>query len=284
MSKESGLEPAAETGTYDVCGVPIAAVTRRSAVDAVVAAAAGPTRLEVHLCNAYTLSLVRRDTQLMRALLEADLNLPDGSPAAWLGRKHGTSGAVRGPSLVTDVARAGVQFDVKHYLYGGAPEVAEEMARELCRRVPGLRIVGTESPPYHPLDEVELENLVRRIRNSGAGIVWIGLGTPRQDYIVPRLAAQLNVALVPVGAAFDFIAGRVSEAPSLLHGTGLEWIYRLSRDPRRLWRRYLIGNPQFVLNVVRSKMAKRSGHWSRETAESSSRRDESSSAREEHQE
>lgn len=268
--------------SYDVCGVPITATSWRVAVEAIIAAAAAHRRFEVHLCNAYTLSLVGRDQTLRTALLGADLNLPDGSPVAWLGRKYGTSGAIRGPSLVTDVARAGVPLDVGHYLYGGAPGVAEDVARELRTRVPGLRIAGTESPPYHSLDDSELDDLASRIEGSDAGIVWIGIGTPRQDYLVPRLASRLDIALVPVGAAFDFIAGRVSEAPAVLHGTGLEWVHRLSRDPRRLWRRYLLGNPRFVWNVCRSKLAKGVSRRSRDAAETASGRAGSSSVTEEH--
>lgn len=240
--------------TYDVCGIPIAALTPEAAADTVVSAAAQGERLEVHLCNAYTLSLVDTDPQLRDALLTADLNLADGTPVAWMGRRHGAVGPVRGPGLVGDVARAGIEPGLRHFLYGGAPGVAERMADRLAAEVPGVAIAAVESPPYRDLTDDDVDALADRIRASGAQIVWVGLGTPRQDYLVPRLAARLPVAVVPVGAAFDFWAGQVAEAPRWLHGSGLEWVYRLLREPRRLWRRYLIGNPRFVLGAVQHRL------------------------------
>ena len=238
---------------YDVCGIDIAAVSPPRAAAVLVAAAQQPGSVQVHLCNAYTLSLVEQDQELRSALHCADLNLPDGAPVAWLGWRRGVRGPVRGPGLVLEVARAGVADGLKHYLYGGASGVAEDMAARLRRDVPGIDIVGTESPPYRKLSDDELAGLADRIRVSGADVIWIGLGTPRQDHLVPRVAAFIDGVIVPVGAAFDFLAGRVREAPRLLHGTGFEWLYRLSREPKRLWRRYLIGSPRFLALAARSR-------------------------------
>lgn len=239
-----------DSSTYEVCGIPIAAVTPAGATRTIVAAAAEGARLQVHLCNAYTLSLVRSDPVLRDALRGADLNLPDGAPVAWFGRRHGTHGPVRGAALVTDVVRAGVEHGLGHYLYGGAPGVAEDMAAALLRQIPGARIVGHESPPVGSLDSWNLDEVAARIRDSGASVVWIGLGTPKQDLAVARLGRRLRIPLVPVGAAFDFVAGRRPEAPTYLHGSGLEWLYRLVSEPRRLWRRYLVGNPRFVFDAI----------------------------------
>jgi N-acetylglucosaminyldiphosphoundecaprenol N-acetyl-beta-D-mannosaminyltransferase len=158
--------------------------------------------------------------------------------------------------LVGDVARGGVAAGLTHYLYGGAPGVAEEMRDRLLHEVPGMKIVGVECPPYRTLDDDEVAQLGKRVRASGADIVWVGLGTPRQDYLVPRLAHEVQTTLVPVGAAFDFWSGRVSEAPRVLHGTGLEWLYRLVKEPRRLWRRYFLGNPRFVVSAVRHALGR----------------------------
>ena len=237
--------------TYDVCGVPIAAITREGAAATIVAAALAGASYAVHLCNAYTLSLAGVDPSLTQALLEADLNLPDGTPVAWLGRRFGTEGPVRGPSLVGDVARVGLESGVRHYFYGGAPGVAELVATRLRAHAPGLAVVGVETPPYRDLNELELDLLASRIEESGATLVWVGIGTPRQDYLVPRLAMRVAAVVVPIGAAFDFWSGRVPEAPAILHGSGAEWAYRFSREPRRLWRRYLVGNPRFLLSVAK---------------------------------
>lgn len=237
---------------YQVCSINIAAVSPQRATAILVFAAQRSVSVQVHLCNAYTLSLVERDQELRSALRCADLNLPDGTPVAWLGWQWGVRSPVRGPGLVLDVARSGVAVGLKHYLYGGASGVAADMAARLRSDVPGIDIVAAESPPHHTLSYDELVKLADRIRLSGANVVWIGLGTPRQDHLVPRVAGLVDGVIVPIGAAFDFLAGRVHEAPRLLHGTGLEWLYRLSREPKRLWRRYLIGNPRFFALAARS--------------------------------
>jgi N-acetylglucosaminyldiphosphoundecaprenol N-acetyl-beta-D-mannosaminyltransferase len=238
--------------TYAVCSVPIAAIDAPTAAARIVADALSRVPCEVHLCNAYTLSLVDDDAQMRTALLAADLNLADGTPVAVLGRRHGLPGPVRGTELVGEVARQGVA-DVRHYLYGGNEGVADLMAAELARTVPGASVVGTECPPFRPLTDDDLSGLVDRVRASGANVLWIGLGTPRQDYLVHLLAPQLSIPVVPVGAAFDFWSGTIKEAPRFLRGTGLEWVYRLAKEPRRLWRRYLLGNPRFVLSAWRHR-------------------------------
>lgn len=247
----SALASSSLTGTYILCGVPIAAIAADSAVAIIVDAAVRGRAFQIHLCNAYTLSLIDKDDRLRDALVSADLNLPDGTPVAWFGRRYGVPGPVRGPSLVRDVVHAGIPLGLAHYFYGGAEGVAEEVTAHLSDHAPGIRIAGLEMPPYRDLDDAELGNLAARIVATGAQIVWIGLGTPRQDYLVPRLAALVDIVVIPVGAAFDFMAGRVEEAPKILHGTGLEWLHRLRMEPRRLWRRYLIGNPRFLMAAAR---------------------------------
>lgn len=237
--------------TFPVCSIPIAALSPLEAAETVVEAGLARRPFEVHLCNAYTLSLVDYDEQLRAALERADLNLPDGTPVARIGRRHGSPGPVRGPGLVGDVARSGVTRSLGHYLFGGADGVADEMALRLGKHAPGMRVVGTECPPFRELSDADLDEVARRIEASGAHVVWVGLGTPKQDYLVPRLAERVSAAVVPVGAAFDFWAGTVDEAPQWLHGSGLEWMHRLASEPRRLWRRYLIGNPRFLLSAVR---------------------------------
>lgn len=233
--------------TYSVSGVNIAAISPQRAAQLISARQVK----EVHLCNTYTLSEVDRDAELRRALRAADINLPDGAPIAWLGWRSGVRTVVRGASLLLDVMRAGSSQGLSHYLYGGAPGIAERMKGCLERKIPGVKLVGTECPPYRKLDDAEVAALGRRITSSGAAIVWIGLGTPKQDHLVHRLAHYTEATLVPVGAAFDFISGNVKEAPTWLHGSGLEWLHRLARDPKRLWRRYLIGGPRFVIVACR---------------------------------
>jgi N-acetylglucosaminyldiphosphoundecaprenol N-acetyl-beta-D-mannosaminyltransferase len=140
---------------------------------------------------------------------------------------------------------------LKHYLLGSTNDRLEAMEAVLVAAHPGVVIAGMASPPFRELTEEERIVQARNIRASGADIVWVGLGTPKQDIEAERLAIELGIPAVAVGAAFDFTAGAVREAPRWCRAIGLEWAYRLWREPRRLWRRYLIGNPQFVVSVVR---------------------------------
>jgi N-acetylglucosaminyldiphosphoundecaprenol N-acetyl-beta-D-mannosaminyltransferase len=252
FSLENATAAAPVVQRYDVCSIPIADLDTPSAAELIVGHAAAGTSCQVHLCNAYTLSLVDGDPVLREALLAGDLNLADGTPVAWLRRGASQNGPVRGPGLVGAVAAAGLGV-VRHYLWGGKEGVAEGMADGLRTAVPGVDIAGTETPPFRLLSDEDLFDLAARVRASGANVLWVGLGTPRQDYIVHRLAPLLDMPIVPVGAAFDFWSGAVSEAPAFLHGSGFEWIYRLSREPRRLWRRYLIGNPRFLMSAWRHR-------------------------------
>jgi len=238
--------------TYPVCGVPIAALDGPRAAAQIVDSAVADESLQVHLCNAYTLSLVDGDARMRAALLAADLNLADGAPVAWMGRATGAVGPVRGAELVGEVWRQG-GARLRHYLYGGKDGVADEMARTLLASTPDAVVAGTETPPFRTLSDDDLDAIVERVRASGANILWIGLGTPRQDYLVHRLSESLSMPIVPVGAAFDFWSGAVKEAPRMLHGTGLEWLHRLLSEPRRLWRRYLLGNPRFLLAAWRHR-------------------------------
>lgn len=250
----TGSRAIAQPRTYDALGFDITAVTPRAAGELILQYAREGRSRQVHLCNAYTLTLARRDPELARALRSSDLNLPDGAPVAWLGRNAGTRGPVRGPGLTVDVLLAGVapagRSGIRHYLYGGAPGVAEAMAAQLHARDSRITIVGTECPPFQRPTAPELAEVAHRIRQSGADIVWIGLGTPRQDHVVAALAPLVSATLIPVGAAFDFIAGTVAEAPKYLHGSGFEWLYRLASEPRRLWRRYLLDGARFLYYVV----------------------------------
>lgn len=253
----TGRDKGTGVPTGRVCGVDIAAVTLDQAAGLIVDAATRRLPLQVHLCNAYTLSLIDRDGDLREALAVSDLNLPDGAPVAWLLRGDGAEGPVRGPDLVPTVVQRGVIEGVRHFFWGGGDGVAERAAARLQELAPGALLVGCESPPFRDLAEDEMTALGQRLRDSGADIVWVGLGTPRQDYVVPKLAAVFDGPVVPVGAAFDFLAGTVSEAPQVLRGTGLEWAFRLMAEPRRLWRRYLIGNPRFLISVARGRSRRR---------------------------
>jgi N-acetylglucosaminyldiphosphoundecaprenol N-acetyl-beta-D-mannosaminyltransferase len=236
------------------CGVRVAPLTLDAAVDRICDAAITGRPLATHLVNAYTLSLAVRDEPFRALLDRADLNLPDGTPLVWFGRRAGLqefTSRVYGPDLTLAVCDRGRGRGLRHYLYGGSPDVVERFAAELRRRFPGIGIVGVESPPFRPLDPIEEDALVDRVVTSGANVVWVGLGTPKQDHFVDRFRDRLPVPLVAVGAAFDFIAGDKRTAPPWMQDRGLEWLYRLASEPRRLWKRYLIGNVVFLWGALR---------------------------------
>lgn len=214
----------------------------------------GAAASHVHLVNAYTVSLAAEDSAYAQLLTAGSINLPDGKPIALLSglrqqvpRLH----QVRGPQLFLDVFDVGRQYDLRHFLLGSSPEVLVRLSNALHASFPGCEIVGSESPAFRPLSDVELAEQDQRIRAARPDIIWVGLGTPKQDWEARRLVNALGITSVAVGAAFDFAAGTVKEAPAWIRKIGFEWLFRLCTQPRRLWRRYLIGNAKFLSVVLR---------------------------------
>lgn len=217
----------------------------------------------MHLCNAYTLSLALRDETYRRTVDAGDLKLADGFPVAAVGRRRGHPEMVRrvyGPDLFLEVLRAGVDRGVRHYLYGSTRDVLDMMAARLQVLVPGVLLVGSEAPPFRPLSAAEEADVVTRIHDARADFVWVGLGTPKQDEFVAGMRDRVGVPLVAVGAAFDFVAQTKPMAPGWMQRAGLEWAFRLATEPRRLWKRYLIGNTLFVYGVLRDELRPRRRH------------------------
>jgi N-acetylglucosaminyldiphosphoundecaprenol N-acetyl-beta-D-mannosaminyltransferase len=238
-------------------GLPITATTRAAAARTIVdlALSPGPSGVDVHLCNAYTLALADRDRDLADVLLRAGLNLPDGKSVVWANRlTHREldlpSERVYGPDLFRDVFALGQDVGLRHYLLGSTWEVLAELDTALRRRHGRAGVVGMDSPPFRALTDRERTHQLERIGSSGAQIVWVGLGTPKQDFEVARLARELPLVFVAVGAAFDFVAGTKPQAPLWMQHNGLEWVFRLGSEPSRLWRRYLFGNVRFVRAAV----------------------------------
>lgn len=240
--------------------VPIAACHPKDAATAVVRQAAEmrhPPGADVHLCNAYTLALADKDPAFAQMLRRAALNLPDGKAVVWANQLQYRSmrlpsARVYGPDLMLDVFEQGQPKRLKHYLLGGTPHVAQLLRQELRRRFPRAVIVGASTPPFRDLGPDEWEREACMIRASGAQLVWVGLGTPKQDWACSALASDTAAVIVAVGAAFDFIAGEQRQAPRWMQRNGLEWLFRLVSEPRRLWRRYLFGNARFVRAVLRA--------------------------------
>ena len=199
---------------YRVCGVRVDAHQVPSAVEALLDARRQSAPLAVHLVNAGTLSLARHDDELRDLLQRGDLNLPDGMPLVWIARKRlGLAHMVDrcyGPDLMLAALDQGRRHNLRHYFYGSSPDVVAALASRMQERFPGLEVVGAESPPFRALTADESADLVSRVRAAQADIVWVGLGTPKQDVFVDEYRDQLGAALVAVGAAFDFHGERIA--------------------------------------------------------------------------
>ena len=198
--------------------------------------------------------LAQDDEAVASAVAGADFVVPDGQPLVWALRALGAErpSRVYGPDLMIEACQRAAQTGSKMYLFGGRNNGAlVQLTLNLRRRFPGLQIVGGHSPPYRPATADEEIAIAEEINASGADIVWVGTGQPKQELWMTQMRPMLRAPLlIGVGAAFDFHAGLVPQAPALLQEAGLEWAYRLAREPRRLWRRYLRYNPRFVIEFA----------------------------------
>ena len=203
--------------------------------------------LAVHLANAYTVALTMQDREYGALFRNAECIFADGKPISWLSQIAGPPlHQVRGPSLFRQVIDDGRDAGLRHFLLGASESTLSRLKANILREYPGVEIVGSWNPPFRELTAAEREWQDDQILCSGADVVWVGLGTPKQDFEVERLASQLPVVAVAIGAAFDFVAGTKREAPAWMTRSGTEWIFRLATEPRRLWRRYLVGNLLFL--------------------------------------
>lgn len=223
----------------------------QGAVDRVLLAARRRQPLPVRLANAWCVVLADTDERFLEILNGPGLTLADGAPIATVLSRHSTeSQRVRGPSLFTSVIEQGRATDARHFLLGATDETLRRMQVEIATRYVGATIAGAWSPPFGPVNESLMREAEARVNSSGASILWVGLGSPKQDYATAALATRLRMPAIGVGAAFDFVAGTVPEAPVWMQRFGAEWLFRLISEPRRLWRRYLIGNFKFLYILI----------------------------------
>lgn len=206
----------------------------------------------VCVANVHTTMMGFFDPSYRAITNAATFAVPDGMPLVWAMRSLGAKSQdrVRGPTLMRDLFDQGRTANARHYLYGGSPAAVQDLKETLLREYPGAQIVGAESPPFRPLDQIsekEWAEAAARINQSGAHFVWVGLGAPKQEIWMGKQRGAVRGIMLGVGAAFDLIPGRIPEAPALMQALGLEWVYRFFREPKRLWRRYLFNNPAFLL-------------------------------------
>ncbi|TXK15411.1 WecB/TagA/CpsF family glycosyltransferase [Microbacterium saccharophilum] len=217
--------------------------------------------VNVRLANAYNVALADRDPSYRQLLVEEGVNFPDGTPVVWFMNSQlpRTARRVRGPSLFVDVMRAGVERGTRHFLLGGTPETLAQLKEALAATHPGINVVGSYSPPFAPVTAEYIAVCADHIRQTKPDLVWVGLGTPKQDVVGTALAREAMVTTVNVGAAFDFAAGTVRQAPVWVQRSGFEWLYRLASEPRRLWRRYVFGNLRFLRAAFSHRFADGTG-------------------------
>jgi N-acetylglucosaminyldiphosphoundecaprenol N-acetyl-beta-D-mannosaminyltransferase len=247
--------------SQDLLGVPLALVDYASTLDWIDEAVERRHKGYVCVAAVHTVMASREDPALRAAVLGADLTVPDGQPLVWALNTfgHQLGDRVYGPELMDRACERAARTGQRFYLYGGRNHGAlAELARRLRLRHPGLKIVGGHCPPFRQLTDAEEDAVAAEINRSGADVVWVGIGVPKQEKWMARMRDRLDApVLVGVGAAFDFHAGIVPQAPDGLQRLGLEWAFRLSQEPRRLWRRYLRYNPRFVAGWAKQLVAHR---------------------------
>ena len=249
MPPPSAPSPSPAPLRYNVLGVGVSALTFAQARDLVVRVRGSLRRGYVCFGTAHGLTETRRDPALRKIFNASWLTTPDGMPLVWLGPRGVER--VYGPDLMLAVCDAGRAVGLRHYLCGGVPGVAEELKQKLTARFPGLEIVGAFTPPFRELNAEETATLRADIARVRPDVIWVGLGTPKQERFMAEHWRSLDAGvLLGVGAAFDFHSGRVRQAPRWMQRSGLEWLFRLCTEPRRLGGRYLITNPLFALRVL----------------------------------
>jgi N-acetylglucosaminyldiphosphoundecaprenol N-acetyl-beta-D-mannosaminyltransferase len=256
-AEQAAVPPA----TTSVLGVPLALTDYERTMDWIDATIHTGGKGYVCVAATHTVVACQDDPELRAAVHGAALVVPDGQPVVWamnaLG--HELTGRVYGPDLMAKYCERSALAGTRMFLYGGRNQGAlVQLALNLRRRFPGVQIVGGYSPPFRALSDEERAAVVAEINHAKPDVVWVGIGVPKQEKWMAEMHERLAApVLVGVGAAFDFHAGLIPQAPSWMQAAGLEWLYRLSKEPRRLWRRYLTYNPRFVLGFARQYLRHR---------------------------
>jgi len=240
----------------NVLGVGVSAINMGIALDQLGRWIANQERQYVSVCTVHTIMECRRDDRLRRIVNAAGMTTPDGMPLVWLSRLAGQAHVARvyGPDLMLAEMEESVPRGHRHFFFGGGPGVAERLATAMRTRFPGVTIVGAFTPPMGTAEALCTEVIARTINAARPDIVWVGVSSPKQEFWMDCMRGSLAApVLIGVGAAFDFHTGSVRQAPRWMQRSGLEWLFRLLQEPRRLWRRYLVDNPWFLYEVAKQK-------------------------------
>ncbi|MGA2178458.1 MAG: WecB/TagA/CpsF family glycosyltransferase [Verrucomicrobiota bacterium] len=237
----------------NVLGVGISVLNLRTALDAIADAVRARRKGYICVTGVHGVMEAQADATLRHILNQAFLCTPDGMPMVWMGwlRGHREMSRVYGPDLMLEVCAWSEKNGCRHFFFGGAPGVAEQLRDNLTKRFPNLQVVGCYAPPFRPLNAEEEKQLQEMVHAAQPDILWVGLSTPKQEKFMAEFLLRLDVTLmIGVGAAFDFHSGRIQQAPRWMQRSGLEWFYRLCQEPGRLAKRYLRNNPLFVVKIA----------------------------------
>lgn len=256
FSPESHL---ARTKRVNILGIGVSPVTIQDTLKQIAQWIAAGQKNYICLTTVHTINEGQRSPTIKQALNGSGLSVPDGMPLVWICRRQGFPDTQRvyGPVLLLSLCDNLTSRNYRHFFYGGAQNVADNLARTLQKRFPGLNVCGAFSPPFRPVGAMETPENIAMINQCAPDIIWVGLGSPKQDVWMANHLGQLKAhVLIGVGAAFDFHTQRMRQAPNWMQKNGLEWLFRLSQEPGRLWRRYLIGNPRFMYHYARQQLGR----------------------------
>lgn len=253
------MTPHKPPSRFNVLGVGISAIDIATTLAIIARWVAERRREYVCVCTVHGVMECRRSERLRSVFNAAGIVTPDGMPLVWLGRRAGCQvSRVYGPDLLLAELDVSRRVGHRHYFYGGAGGVVDLLAARMRDRFAGLQVAGTYEPPFGSIDELCTAEVARHIDAMRPDVVWVGLSTPKQDEWMARMRPLLKApVLIGIGAAFDFHAGRKRQAPQLIQRVGLEWLFRLAMEPRRLWRRYLVNNPWFLYELALQQLGLR---------------------------
>jgi N-acetylglucosaminyldiphosphoundecaprenol N-acetyl-beta-D-mannosaminyltransferase len=236
-----------------IIGVPIDSLTWDMALKQLYSWAIAHESRYVCICNVHSVVTASQDAAFNQIVSNADMATPDGAPVAWLMRKlgHADQQRINGPDLMWKYCEQTQYRDESVFFYGSSEATLALLKTKLSSAFPTLKIAGLISPPFRTLTSAEDMAIIEQINTSGANVVWVSLGCPKQELWMAEHRGRINAVMVGVGAAFDYHAGTLKRAPLWMQHNGLEWFYRLVSEPERLWKRYLITNTLFVLKAIR---------------------------------
>jgi N-acetylglucosaminyldiphosphoundecaprenol N-acetyl-beta-D-mannosaminyltransferase len=237
----------------DVLKTPIDVITFQSAISKISGWSKNHETRYVCITNVHSVVTASQESDFAQVLADADMCTPDGAPVAWLMRQLGNANQerVNGPDLMWQYCAHAEKTGETFYLFGGEQSTLDILLAKLAAQFPLLKIAGAYSPPFRALSDAEDAAIVEQINSSGAGVVWVSLGCPKQEKWMAAHRGRINAVMIGVGAAFDYHAGTMVRAPLWMQCNGLEWLHRLWSEPRRLWRRYFVTNSLFIVKAFR---------------------------------